>query len=63
MTDRTASTDGAFTHFGVTRGGFASSATLMRTHPYRVAWCSADEMMAWWLRMVFGELPASFMAP
>ena len=62
-TARTASTDGALTRRWVTRGGLASSATLVRTQPHRAAWCNAEEMVAWWLRIVFGVLPASFIAP
>ncbi len=57
MMDATTSTDGAFTRRWEIRGGFARSATFVRTHPHRTAWWRADEMMAWWLRMVFGDSP------
>ena len=63
MTVRTTSRDGTDTRLFEMRGGFALSATFVRTQPQRTAWWSAAEMMAWWLRMVLGDFPASFMAP
>ena len=63
ITERTASTDGALTRFMVIRGGLAFSATFSRIHPQRTAWWSADEMMPWWIRIVFGDRPSSFIWP
>jgi hypothetical protein len=63
MTCWTTSTAGAVSRRLDTRGSSPRFAMFSWSHPHRAARWRSAERMAWTLRMVLGDFPASFKVP